>query len=486
MNSKKIVSKRQSRQRPGRIIAGILIVLLLGLGAGYLTGFPPALFGKPAATTGPDYHTTAVRRGDVSISASGSGVLVAGQAVDLSFSTKGTVSELNVKPGDTVTAGEVLARLGNTQSLDAVVASDQLTLLQDQQALATLQQNSNVSLANAYLSLIQAQQTYDTALVSEQRDTYARCSDTVNTANKAKLDTATENLQKITANGGYGTDVWNNAQNAYQQALANYNYCITYTPAEKTQFSASLQVAQVNLQQAQNTYSVLNTSKGVDPNALSLAQAKVNQDQAQLAQDQQNQQGVAITAPFNGTVTYLASGVGSSVDTSKFITIADLSHPTLNVSVDETDLSKLKVGVPAQVVFDALPNQTFTGKVTQVDPQLSTSGQYQVATGVIELDSSAASALQSLPVGLNATVTIIDQQAQNTLIVPISAVRDLGGGQYGIFVVGANNQLQLRFVKVGIQNSTDAQILSGLQAGEIVSTGQVATINNQSQSQNGQ
>lgn len=487
MNSKKIVSRRQSKRRTGRILAGLLIVLLVGLGSAYYTGYPPFLFGKPAATTGPDYHTATVRRGSIAISAAGTGVLVAGQSVDLSFSARGAVSELNVKPGDTVTAGEVLARMSNTQSLDAAVASDQLTLLQDQQALAALQQNAGVSLANAYLNLIKAQQTYDDALASEQRDVYARCSDAVNTKYKSQLDAATEKLQKIIKSGGYGTDPWINAQNNYQQALANYNYCIAYTPAEKTQYSASLQVAQVSLQQAQNTYNVLNVSKGVDPNALSLAEAKINQDQAQLAQDQQNQKGTTLTAPFNGTVTFVASGVGSMVDTSTFMTISDLSHPTLNISIDETDLSKLTAGSNAEVVFDALPDQTFTGKVTQVDPQLTTSGQYQVATGVVALDPSAASALRTLPIGLNATVTIIDQQAKNALIVPLSAVRDLGGGQYGVFVAGRNGQLQLRFVQVGIKNSTDAQIVSGLQAGEMVSTGQIATINNQAgQNQNGQ
>lgn len=450
------------------------LVVLAGVGAGFYGGLPASLFPQQAATTGPDYHTATVRRGNISISASGSGTLTVSQTVDLSFSTKGILAEVDVKAGDVVKAGQALAQLGNTESLQAAVANDEYQLLQAQQAVTTIQQNANVALAQSLQAMITAQQNYNNLLTADQRTAYARCSDTQNTKLKTALDSATTKLLNISQRY-YGSDAWINANNVYQQALANYNYCIAYTPDEKTNANASLQVAQVTLQQAQQTYKTLNDNKGIDPLALSVDQAKVNQAQTQLTQDQQNLKGAALVAPIDGTVTFLAAEAGSMVDTSKFITISDLSHPAVNVSVDETDLSKFTVGSTAQVVFDALPDQAFEGNVTQVNPQLTTSGQYQVATGVIQLGQDAAQALQKMPLGLSATVTIIQKQAKNVLLVPISAIRNLGTGQYTVFVVGKDGKLQLRFVQVGLQDTTQAEIISGLNEGDVISTGTAQT-----------
>jgi HlyD family secretion protein len=466
--------KRSFWQTRGKWLAFILVILLVGVGAAwYKTGGTASVF-QSQPTTGPDYHTTTVRRGNLQVSTSGQGTLTAGQSVDLSFPAKGILSELDVKAGDSVKAGQTLAKLGNLDSLQAAVANDQYQLLQAQQDLANLQQNANVNLAKALQSMITAQQAYNSAVTTDQRTAYARCDKPTSTKYKAALDLATTHLQQISANA-YGSDAWINANNVYQQALANYQYCTAYTPNEKTSAGASLKVAQVSLQNAKQTYDTLNANKGIDPIALSVAQAKVQQFQTQLTQDQQNLQGAVMTAPIDGKVTFVASNVGSMVDTAKFITISDLTQPELQVTVDETDVNKFTVGSLAQVVFDALPNQTFTGKVSQVNPQLTTSGQYNVATGTVTLGPDAAKVLKDYPLGLSAAVTVIQKQANNVVVVPLNAVRDLGGGQYAVFIVGKNGQLQFRPVQVGMTDSASAEITSGLQAGEVISTGSAQT-----------
>jgi len=145
------------------------------------------------------------------------------------------------------------------------------------------------------------------------------------------------------------------------------------------------------------------------------------------------------------------------------------------VYVDEGDLDQFVAGYRVDVVFDALPDQLFSGTLIQVDPQLSSSFGTTVAQGLAELDPESATVLQTLPLGLNASVEVISVEAKNVLLIPVEALRDLGDGQYAVFVVGSDGQLALRTVEVGLRDSTNAEITSGLTEGEVVSTGLVPT-----------
>jgi multidrug efflux pump subunit AcrA (membrane-fusion protein) len=76
---------------------------------------------------------------------------------------------------------------------------------------------------------------------------------------------------------------------------------------------------------------------------------------------------------------------------------------------------------------------------------------------------------------MNASVEIIGGKAENALLVPIDAVRDIGDGQYSVFIVGSNGKLQLKVVEVGLSDATFAEIKTGLQEGDTVTTGVVET-----------
>jgi multidrug efflux pump subunit AcrA (membrane-fusion protein) len=95
--------------------------------------------------------------------------------------------------------------------------------------------------------------------------------------------------------------------------------------------------------------------------------------------------------------------------------------------------------------------------------------------GLIELDSSANKTLSSVPLGANGSAEIISQESANTLIVPVEAVRDLGDSTYAVFVVGGSGSLALKQVEVGLMDDTQAEIKSGLNAGDVVTTGTVST-----------
>jgi multidrug efflux pump subunit AcrA (membrane-fusion protein) len=98
--------------------------------------------------TGETYYTV-VKRGDIRVSASGSGTLEASNQISLSFPTAGIVSEVNVTVGDTVRAGDVLARIGDTTELEANLAAAKLNLVEVQQSYMPDRQRSG-NIAAAY------------------------------------------------------------------------------------------------------------------------------------------------------------------------------------------------------------------------------------------------------------------------------------------------------------------------------------------------
>ncbi len=455
-----------------KFVWAVLFILLAGGGAAawYFLGGPGSPYVASAAAATPDYHTATVRQGDLKISATGTGTLIASQSVDLSFSVSGAVTEVDVKVGDHVTSGQVLAKMGNSESLQAAEAAAEVTYLTAEQALTTLQQNADLSLAQAYQDWLTAQQTYATDLVTQQHTTIQRCSKEVNTSDTVTLASAYKKLQQETA-WEPGSDDWITARNDYDTALANYNYCMGYTADEKINAASALEVAKVTMQQAETKYNTLKAASGVDPSALALAEATAKAAETKLAQAKKNLEGTVLTAPMDGVVIYLAASVGTIFDTTKFITIADLSHPTMQVSLDATDLNKLATGYQASVAFDALPDQVFTGQVIQVQPQLVTSGQYSVAQGLVLLDSQSAKTLETLPLGLSASVEVISKEVKNAVLVPNEALKSLGDKQYAVFVVGNDGTLRLTPVEIGIADATYTEVTSGLKAGEVVSTG---------------
>ncbi len=181
-------------------------------------------------------------------------------------------------------------------------------------------------------------------------------------------------------------------------------------------------------------------------------------------------EGTVLTAPIAGKVISIASEAGTRVDTSTYITIADLSQPKLTVSIDEADMGKFVVGNPAIIVFDALPDQTFSGKVVEVNPSLVSSGFYSVVQGVVELDDTAVETVSKLPLGVTATATIISQEAKDTLVVPLTALKTLDEG-YSVMVVGSDGKETQQVVTIGLEDTENVQILSGLAEGDLINSG---------------
>jgi multidrug efflux pump subunit AcrA (membrane-fusion protein) len=177
---------------------------------------------------------------------------------------------------------------------------------------------------------------------------------------------------------------------------------------------------------------------------------------------------------MDGTIIAVAAQAGEYVGANPFITLADLSQPLVELYLDETDLDKISPGLKVEVIFDALPDEAFAGHVLRVDPVLVTVDGAPAVRGLAQLDAEPFEKHQALPAGLNAAVELIGGRAEDALLVPVEALRELTPGEYAVFVM-EDGEPKLRPVQVGLMDYANAEIISGLEQGNVVSTGIVET-----------
>ena len=327
-----------------------------------------------------------------------------------------------------------------------VLAEDALERAQENYAPYSGRDDSDLTKANFRAQLSAAQQSYDEA-VRDYNAMNSTGSDADQSVAAAELATAQAQLA--------------DAERAWERAKAGPS-------------AGEIALAEAELSLAQAEWERL--SDGADPEDVAFALAELANVQANLNLALEKQAVVKLVSPIAGTIVEISAEVGETLTAdTKFITVADLNQPRLEVYLDETDIENVSVGYEVEVIFDAFPDDIFIGHVIEVDPSLYESGNITTIKTLVELDVESFSKPRSLPIGLNAAVDVIGGRAENAVLIPVEALRELGPDEYAVFVVTGDNEPKLRMVEVGIMDYTSAEIISGLEAGEIVTTGIVAT-----------
>jgi multidrug efflux pump subunit AcrA (membrane-fusion protein) len=143
--------------------------------------------------------------------------------------------------------------------------------------------------------------------------------------------------------------------------------------------------------------------------------------------------------------------------------------------LDETDLALIDLEYAVEVIFDALPDIVFEGVVVQVDPALYTNQNVSMVRGLVALNENSQYDTGDLLFGMNAAVDVIAGEVEGATLAPVEALRELSPGEYAVFVMGEDGELTLHPVEVGLIDISFAEILSGLEPGEVVTTGIVET-----------
>ena len=318
-------------------------------------------------------------------SVSGTGTAKAEVARNVNFAASGTaanVAQVNVKVGDTVRSGQVLASLDTaTQqrevtSAQAALNAAQSDLTRAQTASSDAQQDNARALTNARLTLASAQaslQTAESALQSQSKlHTLGAISD--------------QDLQ--TARSGR-----DEAARKRDQAQAD----LTYAQNRRPQSSAA------SVAQAQS--------------ALESARVRVQNAQATLSDGE-------LKAPVGGVVSAvnITAGNAATAANGPAVVITDPARLYLQVPFDETRAPDLRPGQPAAISFDALPSQTFAGKVVRVDPTADASGNAASVVVRIRLPD-----VRGVKPGFTGTANVTVRRIKDAVTIPIEATLDGGG-----------------------------------------------------------
>jgi RND family efflux transporter MFP subunit len=456
------------------------VVLLVGAGgyAYYALVYVPS---QATVTTTAAMQTAVVRQGNLIIYASGNGTLVAASQASFGFGASGQITKVNAKVGDVVQAGDVLAEMDNsTQQIQYTQAKRALAEMTSPYAIAVAEQGvatalQSVDTARGTLAyLLSPTILYWEEQINQADLDLAKAKAEAKKNPSAEADAAVKkaeglldfNKDKLKGNQDYYEKVYLPQYFTARDRDTGAKYLAAPSDAEIANARAVLAEAKATVIESQNYLAALN-GKAVPEGATGASLTALEDAQLALKSAEETLAGTQLIAPISGTLMTFDFTVGNKIDTATLATIADLSQPTIETYLDPSDWNNVKVGKDAEITFDALPDAKFTGKVTEVDPGLYTSGNTSVVRALIQLDIPKTGF--DLPLGSTASVDVIGGRADNALLVPIEALH-AAGDQFTVFVM-ENSKPNLRIVEVGIQDQVSAEIKSGVQAGDVVTTG---------------
>jgi HlyD family secretion protein len=397
-------------------------------------------------------QTSKVQRIDLASVVSASGEIKPKTYVNIGANAFGKITKLFVKEGDHVKQGQLLAQLESVQSGADVNAT--------QPSLDAAQSDSIAA---------------EAALRTDLAD-----------LNRAKSDAEHTQLD------------WDRSQALWKERLI--------PKSENDTQKALWQTAQAGLAQAEARVAQAKAQK-------ESADRHITQNQANLTRVADVLQKSRYVAPFDGVITSLPVREGETVvigiqnsPGSTLMSIADMSIITAEVEMDETDIVDVRLGQPAEVAIDAIPNKVFKATVTEIGDNAIVR-----STGVATSQQTTASdeakefkvvvTLQDPPEnlrpGLSATAKVTTATRANALSVPIQAVtirkpadlqpendktrvqatappketaKNSKADIQGVFVI-RNKKAEFVPVQTGITGSNDIEVLNGLTEGDEIVTG---------------
>jgi HlyD family secretion protein len=305
----------------------------------------------------------------------------------------------------------------------------------------------------------------------------------------------------------------------YEAAVKRAEAALASTTAQVKQSEANANQSQRNLERTQeglrqnpsfvtpDQLEQLRTQAEISRAVFEASQHSVDQALAGLQDAKSNLEKTVILAPMSGRITRLNIQEGETAimgtlnrDAATLLTISDMGVLETRVRVDETDVSRIRIGDSASIQLDAFRDTNFVGRVVQI-ANSSVRGATATPTGgdqavdyyvTIELLNAPS---ETRP-DFSASARIVTAKRDNAVAVPIIAlaVRELapppteeqpsGGAsltsapsapkvkdEEGVFVLGADNKVTFRPVKVGITGEKYFEVLSGLDEGERIVAG---------------
>jgi len=476
------------KKRPLIIIASAIVIIAIGV----------ARFGLFQAEQGiiSNHVTFTVRRGPLTISVIESGTIKARDQVIIKNEVEGKTSILYLIPeGTLVKKGDLMVELDASELMDKKI--DQQIKVQNADAafvgaredLAVVENQAQSDVDKAELAYTFAKEDLKKYLEGEFPNELKEAESRITLAIE-EVTRAKENLE-------------------WSKRLANEKY-ISQTELEADELTVKkkildLELAQNNLDLLKNfthkrmlaqLKSDVKQAKMALERTIRKAKADVVQAQANLAarqaeyerqKDKLNKIEVQIEktkiyAPANGLVIHATSAQGGHprrrveplqegqavMERQELIHLPTTAAAKAEVAIHEASLDKIRIGLPVKITVDALPGETFVGRVAKIAPLPDAQSAWMnPALKVYDTDIYLEKNNSALKTGMSCKAEIIVEQHREATYIPVQAVLRVGR-QPTVYLVNGKN-LEPRKVEIGLDNSSMVRIISGLEPGEVVS-----------------
>jgi HlyD family secretion protein len=500
---KQFWNKILTKTKQHKVVSIVLAVIILG--GGYYA------YGKlNSGSAGTQYVLATVEKGTLVASVSGSGQVLVSNQVDIKPKVSGDVVYISVKEGQEVGAGTLLVQL-DAQDAQKAIRDAQINLDSAKLSLDKLKQStadpdkihedSFNTISNTFLDLptvisgaetvingstlsssqsnlgfykdfvYSSDQDQATLFVSAASNDYAvarsQYDETLmlykNTSRYASSTTTLDLLNKI-------TDTTKSIAQALKSEQSLLDYLVDYTskhsgkvlPTLVNTYRNNLQtyIGQVN-NHLSDLINIQNTIKNT-PLDINSQELSIKQRENALLDAQEKLADYYIRAPFSGVVAKINVKNGDSASSGTAIITFITRQKLAQISLNEVDIAKAKVGQKATLTFDAIPDLTITGEVAQIDA-IGT-----VTQGVVTYNLQIAFDTQDDRVksGMSTSAAIITDTKHDVLLVPNAAVKSQGGAYY-VEVQDATTPIR-QPVEIGISNDTMTEITSGLKEGNSI------------------
>ncbi len=488
-----------------------IIILLVVLPIGY-----KIFKGKNPADS---ILTDTVKRQNLKSTVLATGQVVSQTDLQLSFKTSGIVQRVNVKEGDKIKTGEILASLdqkdvsasltsargvlaqaeANYQKVLAGASSEdialaQVTLDNAKSSLEITKKQQQVLVDNAYSALLNSglsaqagsgnvgsvTATITGTYTGKDQGVYRIIINTTGSGlrfqvsgletGEGPVDITPQPLgtkglylqfssTAVPSNNVWTVSVPNNQASTY---VTNYN---AYQSALQTKDSAVL-TAQNTVASAQAALDLKRAQ--ARPADVQAAEAQILSAQGQVQAAQAAWENTVIRAPADGTITQVDVKVGELAQALKeALILQDVGNLHVEADVSEANIASLKTEQVVDITFDALgPDRHFSGVVQTINPGAT------VVSGVVNYKVKASiSNLPEIKPGMTANMTILVSQKDNVLAVPQRAVIANGGKKVRVIDDSKKKTYNEVEVKIGMEaDGGMVEIVSGLSEGQEVVT----------------
>lgn len=375
----------------------------------FMTIFAVILFAAVSCgkkETEPEYEVTTVDRGDISLSVSKNGQVVSDNAVSVFTTSSQRVNKVFFKKGDNVKKGDVV--------LTFYPADKNETLRKIQMKTLEIQKYER-NLADAQGSLRRKKESKSLEIQQKSRD----------------LRNA-EELYKV------GGETRVNVDNA-RKDLRNSRLDLDTVDSEQ---KASIEDARTSLKTAKLELATL-------------------QEDLSLIKDE-------ITSPVDGVITEMTADENYRVNTeTTLFKVSDSTNMRVEVSLSDNEVKNIQVGQRVEITSDSLPDgEKIEGTVSQISGVAEKSSSLDESNTTVKIQINETKGLKP---GATITATIFYKESKNVTKLPYSSVIN-ENGKYYAFVVGKDNKVSKREIKVGINDDSFYAVESGVSVGERVIT----------------